>query len=78
MICDWCGKPIRTGVELYVVIKWGKKDPLMPDFLGKPVEIVDHPDCNKERRSKMPRGLPEPKEEHPRESILIKRHVNRK
>lgn len=81
MICDWCGKPVRPGIDLYVVIKWGKKDPLMPDFLGKPAEIVDHSDCNKERRIKMPHVAEpkEPKEEHPRESIFRRmRNVKRK
>jgi hypothetical protein len=76
MICDWCGKLVRQGIDIYVVIKWGKKDPVLPDFLGKPAEIVDHSYCNKERRSKMPR-VSEPKEQ-PRESMTISQHVKRK
>ena len=50
LICDHCAKPIRTGVDVPVVIEWKKKDKTLPDHIGREVQRGVHLYCNQEMK----------------------------
>lgn len=52
MPCFYCTKPVVPGLDLPVVIEWGKREPGQPMFVGTPYKTIAHQTCNNEARKR--------------------------